>query len=103
MAGSGILFTDEVVGHKAHVRDQGHYLLPVDRLLERVPEGACREADLRGRIERVTECLQEGGEMIPVSRAVGMPRVTGYRRVFPVDVDAIGMEIAGRGQNRPGE
>ena len=95
MTGDGRIAVDQVIGHEVDVVDQGRHVLPVDRGCQVVGIAAGCEADLIFLPQTVAQRSDERGEMIFIVRREGVARDVHEGRIFPVEVDTIGMKIIG--------
>src|SRR5580658_6990720 len=95
VAGNGSIAVDEIIGHEVDIVDQGGYILPADGSFQIVGIGAGGVADLVLLAELLAEQADEGGEMVFVLGVVGIAGDVDEGGIFPVEVNAVGVEVAG--------
>ena len=93
VAGDGSIAVDEVIGHEVDVVDHGCHVLPVDRGFQIIGIAAGCKADLIFLPQLVAQQPDERGEMIFIVRGEGVAGDVLEGWIFPVEVDAVGMEI----------
>src|SRR5579863_2749786 len=100
VAGGGGVAVDEVVGHEVDIVNQRGYILPVDGGLQIVGITAGGETDLFFFPQFLPKQADEGGEMVFVFGVEGIAGDVDEGGVFPVEVDAVGVEVVGQFFNR---
>jgi hypothetical protein len=95
VTGDGGIAIDKIVGHEVDIVDEGGDIFPVDGSFEIIGIAACRETDLFFLAKFFSKQADEPGEMVFVFRIEGIAGYVGQGGVFPVEVDAVGVEVVG--------
>jgi len=95
VARSGAVSVDEVIAHQVDIVDQGCDVRPVDGTPEIVCKATGREADELSFAQLPAEQYYQCGEMVFVFGSIGVTGNVLQRGIFPVEVDAVGMEKVG--------
>ena len=103
VAGGGSVAVDKIIGHEVDIVDEGGYILPVNGGLEIIGKPAGREADLFFLAKFFPEQADELGEMVLVFGVEGIAGYVYQGGVFPIEVDAVGVEAVGEVFDRTGE
>src|SRR5882757_899986 len=95
MTRDSVVTADQIIGHEVDIIDPWGHFFPVDGGLQVFGKSACGKADLAAFVEIFAQQPDQGRKMIFVRRKI---RVSGYVskcRVFPIQVDAVRVEIIG--------